>query len=104
MALRRRFVLVGMSQALLKFGGGGLLGFGFYAAISGCLDGAEGVVEGEHQSGHFPEASHPSEAPFGVEQGSTQPALDHLPAAFSANVTETPGPCGISVGRGGGER
>ena len=45
------------------------------------------VIQGEHQTRHVMEASHASEAPFGIEQCGTDPALDHLPAAPALDVS-----------------
>ena len=45
------------------------------------------VIQGEHQPRHVPETAHASEALFGVQQGGTDPTLDHLPASPALDVS-----------------
>ena len=44
------------------------------------------VIQGKHQPRRVPEASHAAKSSFGVEQGGTDLALDHLPTPGSVSV------------------
>ena len=77
-----------MSQALLILAVA-ISGIGTLRGRVGLFEMGRRVIQGEHQPGHVPEATHASESVFGVEQGGTGPALDYLPDAPSLDVSGT---------------